>query len=152
MINNKEIKIELENNYVLIEFIDVTENPLIEFKDFRLVEVTFETNDPELGLNIKSLGLIAKQIETLLIENDCVVFYVCDNSEINRRDKSISPQQFRNDLFSVLFERYAPLEISKETVTIKDEKNQKQFVSGFAKASNINHLSKFIDEISSVSK
>lgn len=57
----------------------------------------------------KIFQFVTKQIEHFLQENEVILFYFCDNSDIYyRNDKKrrfTSPQHFRSELFNKLFER-----------------------------------------------
>ena len=81
----------------------------IESRGVEIVEVIL---DRELGKGLAGMALldnISSVIANLFIENkNAILFFYCDDlNEIPRcRTRNISPQEYRSDLFSLMFERY----------------------------------------------
>jgi hypothetical protein len=59
-------------------------------------------------------------IHKYLNDNDVVLFYLCDSSEIKRRRSNISPQAYRNALFSALADRKRDKSIFKQDIALID--------------------------------
>lgn len=81
----------------------------IESRGIEIVEVIL---DRELGKGLAGMALLdntSSVIANLFIENkNAILFFYCDDlNEIPRcRTRNISPQEYRSDLFSLMFERY----------------------------------------------
>lgn len=81
----------------------------IESRGVEIVEVIL---DRELGKGLAGMALldnISSVIANLFIENkNAILFFYCDDlNEIPRcRIRNISPQEYRSNLFSLMFERY----------------------------------------------
>ncbi len=81
----------------------------IESRGVEIVEVIL---DRELGKGLAGMALldnISSVIANLFIENkNAILFFYCDDlNEIPRcRTRNISPQEYRSNLFSLMFERY----------------------------------------------
>ncbi|MGN1156629.1 MAG: hypothetical protein ACI4TK_10660 [Agathobacter sp.] len=78
----------------------------------RCVEIVEVILDRELGKGLAGMALldnISSVIANVFIENkNSILFFYCDDlNEIPRcRTRNISPQEYRSNLFSLMFERY----------------------------------------------
>ena len=87
---------------------------LIQFKRFNneytnynipIIDISLISTNEILAYNsLESLLKITSIIEEYLISNDAVLYFYCDTKELNRRNKKITPQEFRSKLFTSLFE------------------------------------------------
>lgn len=73
-------------------------------------------------LPFQTLLIIGKELKAYLQENDVILFYYCDISEIQRSEKNqkLSPQNFRFHLFDMLYNRLNNSDFVKDDVIIKD--------------------------------
>ena len=73
-----------------------------------IVEATLSSIKGESSTGAEVLFKISNVIGEVFAENkNMILYFYCDDMhEIERRDKTITPQRFRSRLFSKMFERY----------------------------------------------
>lgn len=76
--------------------------------NIELVEITLERVFGNHKTTAKVLTEISQFIAGVINDNlNAVLYFYCDDmNDIQRRNKSISPQKFRSNLFSKMFDRY----------------------------------------------
>lgn len=101
--------------------------------------------------NFQTFSVIIDRIQTYIINNDCILYYYCDHTEIERRDKSITPQCFRHKMFNVLLERADNKNIIKESIIIDDEEGD-HYISILSTLEHKDNLEKVLTYVSDIKK
>lgn len=86
--------------------------------EIKILDITLERVSGEGYFNLGILSKISTFIAGVLLDNDnAILYFYCDDvHDVKRRDMTISPQKFRNDLFSVMFKRYVQANPTKSIV------------------------------------
>ena len=104
---------------------------LIEFKIFDsgidfgipIIDVSLVLVEAKSKNNlISELFYISNIVDSYLRDNDVVLYFYCDNSEIDRSEKNkhILPQQYRSMLFDRLFKKKMKDHLIKRDIVIGD--------------------------------
>lgn len=134
-----------EGNEYLIEFSLFPEeqhNSSIPIVDVAIVA----TKEVKHINTIKSLFIFTKIIHDYLKEHDVILYYYCDKSEI-KKNRNISPQEYRHILFSTLFEKKKDRNILQKSIKIDDVENGNHFITLISKWEHINDINKIIDTL-----
>ena len=120
---------------------------LVEFKlvssfdecPLPIVDISLVSTDERNKMNqLKDLFLIISNVSDYLDGKEVILYYYCDTREIARRDKNVSPQEYRSNLFSKLFDYSKRVDLVLRTVKIKDtENNMYHFISLITNFSNL---------------
>lgn len=76
--------------------------------NIEIADITLDRIKGESPTNIDILLKISNVIGEVFDDNENLIlyFYCDDMHDVSRRDKILSPQKFRSDLFSRMFDRY----------------------------------------------
>ena len=102
----------------------------------------------------KCLEEIAGCIRDFLLAHNCILYYICDNSDVprSRHNQRLSPQCYRSRLFGVLFDRFNPKGLVQEIVVLHDETGDAHYMGFMARAIHQLVLTELRDEVAVWSK
>ncbi len=117
-----------------------------------IVNITIERiTDYRVSIGLTDLIKISRIIKDYLESNNVVLYYYCDNKEIERSKKNLSrsPQEYRNILFDKLFEIGSKNgEFIKDDIVINDQTNNIiHFISLISRSSNNASMTQISNEI-----
>ena len=98
-------------------------------KGIEILNITLERVSGETHTNASILSKISTFIAGILADNkNAVLYFYCDDiHDVKHRNPAISPQKFRNDLFSAMFKRYVQTHelqgIVDTTITARAERD-----------------------------
>ena len=82
--------------------------------------------------SIKTFSRFSQIILDYLNENNVILYYYCDTSDIairNNRKRKVTPQEFRSKLFSKIFEKMNPTNFIEKPIKINDPENGNHYTS-----------------------
>ncbi len=141
-----------EGNEYVLQFLEfeldfLTEQFPIKIIDISLIaEVNKEVNSPN------SLYVIADHVKKFSQDEDCIFYYYCDFKELDRRDKTLLPQEYRFKLFNILADRKLGDEFVKESIIIEDETNDRHFITLIAFKKHQKYMEEVVKYISDLNK
>jgi hypothetical protein len=125
---------------------------LIEFSLFKEAAIPVNVGLPIVNLNLIQvefvkqnghafLKYLAQYICDYVNTFDVILYYYCDRSDINmRKNRGVSPQQYRHDLFSMLYATINNETLIREIVVINDPENGDHYISLISSEKNAKEL------------
>lgn len=104
-----------------------------------------------VNISISELFSISELVFEYLNNNDVVLYYYCDITEIKRsyKNKNMLPQEFRNILFTKLFEKKRADNMLKNDIVIHNEKNNDiHYISLISSNINKKKMTEISNEVS----
>ncbi|WP_251619864.1 hypothetical protein [Odoribacter lunatus] len=99
----------LGNDYLvrIEDFQNLPDDIIRELGNIKILDITLERVSGEGHTDLNVLSKISIFIAGVLLDNEnAILYFYCDDvHEIKRRNMDISPQKYRNDLFSAMFQR-----------------------------------------------
>jgi len=113
-----------------------------------IIDITLLQEDIDNQTNtFNDLLRIADYVLEYINENNVILYYYCDHKEIKKRIKNISPQEYRFNLFSALFNRKAESNFIKKSIIISDIENGDHFITIISKIEDSKNLDIITAEI-----
>lgn len=151
---DKKVTLNFNNgtSYKLLFFEFKLNSLPIEIK-IPIVDITLESSNNKLQPTINNLISIAETIKAFLLENDVILYYYCDRSPITyRKNRIISPQAYRSQLFHTLFLRLESPNIIKEATIISDSDNENHYITIISTLKNMGELNRISQELQKLQK
>lgn len=151
---DKKVTLNFNNgtSYKLLFFEFKLNSLPIEIK-IPTVDITLESSNNKLQPTINNLISIAETIKAFLLENDVILYYYCDRSPITyRKNRIISPQAYRSQLFHTLFLRLESPNIIKEATIISDSDNENHYITIISTLKNMGELNRISQELQKLQK
>jgi len=147
-----------QGSIYLIDFTLLEINPLVDEID--VYDLLLKQESYNGQQNYEVLNFLGNEVPAFLEKNDGIIYFYCDNSEIkkNTRNAHLSNQEFRNRLFSAMFERRKvnaringnAFDFVLRNIQIKDPVNGDHFISLISKMNQLESLQKLADEMLSI--
>ncbi len=147
----------LGNDYLIRieDFQNLPVEIIKELGDIKIFDITLEHVSGEGHTNLNILSKISIFIAGVLLDNEnAILYFYCDDiHEIRRRNMNISPQKYRNDLFSAMFQRYVKTNLLQGIVdtTITAHADRDIYIHLIARECHIgqvNHIRATIEHLS----
>lgn len=135
---------------------------------FSVFELTTDIGVPviEVVLHLKKqrnksnsvvvFNYIHRQIQQYLSENEVILYYYCDSSDIyyrnDRKRRFTSPQHFRSELFYTLFQKTKTDDLHIENIKIPNELHGNHFLSIIYKDKHQSKIALILKEIEQYQK
>lgn len=119
-----------EGNEYIIRFSEfvreyIPENISVPVVSLDLVLVKYEKQNGRAFMNY-----LAQYVCDYIINNNVIIYYYCDKSDINMRtSRNKSPQEFRHELFNKLYETIQNDSTIRETLIIPDKMYGDHYIS-----------------------
>ena len=95
-----------DGNSFDLHFSEISIDTLPIKSNLPIIDISLKANNANLQTSAKDLFKIADNVKEYLLERNVILYYYCDTKPItNNFRQNISPQHFRFQLFSDLFER-----------------------------------------------
>ena len=91
------------------------------------------TNEINVPNNASTLFKITDHTKEFLDQNNVILYYYCDTSEITKRDKDMMPQEFRSRLFEAFFKRKCDNSVLLKSIIIEDDEIGHHYISLISK-------------------
>ncbi|PZW36934.1 hypothetical protein LX95_02917 [Mesonia algae] len=151
----KEIPLITDEGYeYLIVFKEFCNTP----RDYGIViiDVSIILMDDITPINsLKTFFRFSKLILDYLNENNVVLYYYCDTSNItirSNRIRKITPQEFRSKLFSIIFEKINSQDFIEKPIKINDPENGHHYTSLICHKENFKLLLEIEKDLKSTEK
>ena len=102
--------------------------------------------------NLKTLFIFSDYVERFLQDHNVILYYYCDDAEISKRNKEVTPQEFRHNLFNSLFDRKVNDNVVRETVILTDEDGLTHYITIFSNKKNEAELDRVLKHLSGLDK
>ena len=132
---------------------------LLNFKDFTLQDFSLPVVDVSLvlvettgkSLTLKDLISLTRIVKKFLSVNQVVLYYYCDASPIDiyisEKNKAMTPQEFRYNLFNALFDLIKTNDFVKDEIIIEDPENNTHYISLITKVEDKSNLTEISIEV-----
>jgi len=147
-----------EGSSYIINFTIFEANPLADKVTVYDLVLSQEKNKGQE--NYEVLNFLGNEVLKFLEKNSGIVYFYSDHADIRKSEKNqgYSNQEFRNKLFSSMFERKKrkvifggnTFEFVLRNIQIKDPKNGDHFISLISKKDCLDHLENLADQILSI--
>jgi hypothetical protein len=116
--------------------------------------VLISQDEPNWQNSPSTLFEIADLIKDYLKQFNVILYYYCDHAEIEMRKSRnvISPQEYRNKIFSQLLDRKLGSELISESFHIDDPINGDHFITVISRFENEKELDKILIDMKSILK
>lgn len=114
---------------------------LVEFSTFKKAAIPVNVSLPIINLSLVQVEMVkqnspsflkylAQYVCDYINTFDVILYYYCDNSEISmRKTRNITPQKYRHELFSTLYDTIHNESIIREIIIIKDDSIGDHYIS-----------------------
>lgn len=138
-----EVPFETEEGYQYI--VSFREFPPSQMEyDIPLIDISITLISSNIEINsLKTLNKFIKIVLEYLEQNDVIVYYYCDTSPIKirqNRKQTFSNQEFRFNLFLLMFNKMKSEEFYLQDIIISDTENGNHYTSLISRISNKNKV------------
>lgn len=141
------IPFEFDNGSSYI--VELSEMPGFDF-EFQIVDIVLIRISGVEPTSFQQLSEITNAIGKEIIKNNLITYYYCDTSEIIKRHKEYSPQEYRALLFDRLYKRHHSANLIKADIII--EADITHYISLITTVKNADTLELLKTEIESYSE
>ena len=140
-----------EGNEYIISFKEY-QSSLIPDLSIPLFDVALTEKVIKQTNNLKTLFIFSDYVERFLHDHNAILYYYCDDAEISKRNKEVTPQEFRHNLFNSLFDRKVNDNVVRETVILTDEDGLTHYITIFSNKKNEAELDRVLKHLSGLDK
>lgn len=142
-----------DGNSFDLHFSEISIDTLPIKSNLPIIDISLKANNANLQTSAKDLFKIADNVKEYLLERNVILYYYCDTKPItNNFRQNISPQQFRFQLFSDLFERKNLDVFAKENIIIMDAGKEFHYICLISRKENNKEIELIANELQKLQK
>ena len=142
-----------DGNCFDLHFSEISSKSLPIDCQFPIIDILLKAESANTLNSISDILQISDIIKKYIEENNVILYYYCDTKPVAiNKNRNISPQQFRFELFSKLFERKSLDSYIKDDIIIVDNNKDNHYICLITRAENKDEILQISQELQKLQK